>query len=311
MDSSTCRVCLNHCENMVNIFNLSQSSGISIAKMISEWSGFQVKIDDFLPNTICQSCLKDAENAYQITENSSKLFYHTPEGKKIKEEVDEICESSRDEPLVEMNLQDKEDLPKDQPPRQEQFQDIEDPPDDSFPCQVNPKPLKEIVMETKDCHKLNQNLVQSSIPAKDSIINPVYLYNDTINKPETEVAKDNGGSKKTMPKRRHPSSPPIKCSICLKTFTTRSGLKTHNKIHTGERYNCPRCSWSFTRRSTVMRHLKSFPGEPHKCPLCPKTFCNIVHFHSHDCNGGYRRYGFLLDTNQKTKQTKEKELFVL
>ncbi|KAH8409441.1 hypothetical protein KR222_005049, partial [Zaprionus bogoriensis] len=65
------------------------------------------------------------------------------------------------------------------------------------------------------------------------------------------------------------------CSVCQKSFSSRTGLKQHRITHSSERrHKCSICDRVFKRRNGLSQHVKGFHLQlkPHQCPVCQHRY---------------------------------------
>ena len=68
---------------------------------------------------------------------------------------------------------------------------------------------------------------------------------------------------------------PLPCNVCEKKFKTSNTLWSHTKTHSirEKKYKCPNCTKLFLTKSEVKVHIMVHTGEkPYKCPDCENTF---------------------------------------
>ncbi|PWA16958.1 hypothetical protein CCH79_00012663 [Gambusia affinis] len=80
-----------------------------------------------------------------------------------------------------------------------------------------------------------------------------------------------------------PGCSPFRCTVCSREFNRLENLKTHLRIHTGERpYTCSVCLKCFRHSGALTRHFRIHTGEkPYICGQCGKSFrnCGGLKFH--------------------------------
>lgn len=96
------------------------------------------------------------------------------------------------------------------------------------------------------------------------------------------------GSKRSKLQLYPPGCSPFRCTVCNREFNRMENLKTHLRIHTGERpYKCSVCSTCFRHSGALTRHFRIHTGEkPYVCGLCGKSFrnCGGLKFHQRSHN---------------------------
>ena len=75
----------------------------------------------------------------------------------------------------------------------------------------------------------------------------------------------------------------VYCSYCNKAFSTRQGLKVHERLHKGEyRHYCGVCGKGFMGKTHLNGHMVFHTGvRGFECPFCGKKYAYKFHLKEH------------------------------
>ena len=81
------------------------------------------------------------------------------------------------------------------------------------------------------------------------------------------------------------------CNLCLKTFTSLTGLQRHNQHHTGKyAYFCYKCRKGFVTKNNYDIHMRAHDGRGYPCEYCSRRFSKpqSLQYHLSEHTGQYR-----------------------
>ena len=108
-------------------------------------------------------------------------------------------------------------------------------------------------------------------------------------KASSTAASASASASSSLTRKRH------SCRYCEKSFFCSTGLKRHERVHTGEKpFGCETCGRHFRQRVTLKTHMRIHTGEkPLECEKCHSRFRHHATWKSHSrtCSGEPRQKG--------------------
>lgn len=125
-------------------------------------------------------------------------------------------------------------------------------------------------MKSSSCTMLSAPGVHHKVSSANSEANP-FLFDKLKTVNNSQVQK--------VPNKKES----VFCNLCGKTFSEKSNLNVHYKIHTGEKnFVCDICSKAFVTKFNLIKHYRIHTGEkPFECSVCRKAFNQETSLKSH------------------------------
>ncbi|XP_032577346.1 zinc finger protein 135 [Drosophila sechellia] len=308
MEEAGCRVCLRQEGDMINIFDATQDPGVSIADMITCWSGHQVERGDFLPETICPECLEDAREAFGYIQKF--------EGEKIckifKSESSQI-ENQLEGP--ETNVAQKFHV-KNEPVDDELYLEAvgtaSNDPFEKDICKIEAEEINESSLPNYISTELDLDTIPTIpiVPSrgkrryKCSMCSKSFATASQFSRHILTHSEDNAGSDESgsdfrnseadtyeeddyspasesdMPAQKYHVKRRIKCVASIAHLKQHSLNQSNIKAKSSSScsttympYKCNYCPKYFKDKDSYRLHLRSH-GKRYKCSQCPKSFAN-------------------------------------
>ncbi|KRG07728.1 uncharacterized protein Dmoj_GI26245 [Drosophila mojavensis] len=236
MDTEICRICLNASNTLVGIFALREESQNgqpepSLADMLNACADCHIKINDGLPQQICMSCVRSAQNAYRFKLKCEENYRQLLERRNSRSSKKEP-EKTKTEPDFKHVNQGKEETAQ-------------------YKCQLCSKEFAHmsLLRVHKKWHLENQSRVKVTASPKQV---PTSVKRNT----KYPVRQKKSRNLPLIKNHSHSSERPFACTNCPIAFQSKTHLVRHMRNHTGERpYQCPHCADSFARSDYCRNHM--------------------------------------------------------
>ncbi|XP_026752672.2 gastrula zinc finger protein XlCGF57.1-like [Galleria mellonella] len=293
MDLKICRIC---CENKGNsyIYDKINDELVLSAKIMYCCANISIYEGDGLPAYICNNCELELSTAYHFIkkcETTDKAL-RSQDFSQCSLNINKHDNEDTVQVKIEENIGSDQDLV---------YGDIDGNFD--ITCEVLSQE-REIKNESKCKERIKRKVYKKRTKFKSPASKKCTVCNRKCPNPSTLMIhmrshsdekpypcsscdkkyKDSGTLKRHV-ERNHSENRErnFTCENCGKCFYSKSDVKIHMRIHTGETpYACSECPMKFTQISALLRHIKRHTGEkPYMCATCSKAFCSKEELKNH------------------------------
>ncbi|XP_050359647.1 zinc finger protein 75A-like [Nymphalis io] len=278
--NKSCRVCLSHNINMINIFEDSNSE---IMDKIEFCTGIQLKEEKGLPTNICGKCLNELSIAYKfkaiclLSAQTLQQIYLKRIKIDIPDDKGDVLDScvKIDEVNDSCDLKDTE----------VESDHCEDSSDKEEKCLRDVKKEGQKLLKEKESKiEIENKEINKRGPYKKG--GGPRLKKFKFSRLRCEPCDLKFTSKQESDKHKkdaHLENISWICEICGKTFVHRSSLYTHARSHFPPRYACEHCDYSSAIKYDLEKHLRIHLGvKKYKCSSCAARFHTTSNLRAHE-----------------------------
>ncbi|XP_064075940.1 zinc finger protein 39-like isoform X1 [Vanessa tameamea] len=278
LDADYCRTCMST-ENLVAIFHNKECEK-KRSEDLRLVTGLEIKVNDGLPQKICDKCIEVIHVALQFrrtSKKSEKTLLNKYFGKSKKKFTAKASKSVANK------------CPKEETEKEEIDFSYEDVFENDFQNELDfsysnddvaPKKDQEINIPTE---KRKREIIPNAMSYKCNICSKDFRMKATY-KAHMRFHTNycvcescgkrcrNNNQLQEHKRARHGLGRIHKCAYCEYSSATKEALTIHERRHTGERpYVCDHCGATFHRRSNLVQHIAiHLPEKNFQCQICNK-----------------------------------------